>query len=120
MEMESAASKHRRERDIRHTPRMGITAAAAAAQAARLTPSSPEATTQTPGPARPVRGHRRGTYVDRSRTDAIELRGVPIAGHGISGVIPGTKPGDSAAALEQAGRDILHAQLHRNRYQPQR
>lgn len=101
--------------DIRHTPRMGLTAAAAAAQAARLTPSPPEATTNT---AAPGRGHRRGsTRIDRTRTDAIELRGVPIAGHGISGVIPGTKPGDSAAALEAAGRDILRAELKRNRYQ---
>ena len=104
--------------DIRHTYRMGLTAAAAAAQAARLTPSSLEATTQ-PGPV--GRGHRRGsTRIDRRRTDAIELRGVPIAGHGVSGVIPGTRPGDSAATLEQAGRDILHAQRRRNRYQPQR
>lgn len=45
------------------------------------------------------------------------LRGIPAVGR-VSGTIKGTRPGDSAKALEQAGRDIVRATLDRNRYRP--
>ena len=43
------------------------------------------------------------------------LRGIPCVGR-VSGTIKGTRPGDSAAALEQAGRDLVRAHLDRNKY----
>ena len=101
--------------DIRHTCRMGLSAAAAAAQAARLTP-----TIQPDKPASEL-GHRRGsTYVDRSRTDALELRGLPAVGRGAGpGAIRGSRPGDSVAALE---RDERHLRMRAARasFKPQR
>lgn len=45
------------------------------------------------------------------------LRGIPAIGR-VSGTIKGTRPGDSAKALEEAGRDIVRATLDRNRYRP--
>ena len=46
------------------------------------------------------------------------IRGIPAVGR-VSGTIKGTRPGDDAKALEQAGRDILRAHLNRNRYRGQ-
>jgi hypothetical protein len=43
------------------------------------------------------------------------LRGIPAVGR-VSGTIKGTRPGDSAAELERAGRDILRAKLNRHRF----
>ena len=48
----------------------------------------------------PQRGHVRGKHVDRSRAGAIELGGISAVGYGVSGVIPGTRLGDSAANPE--------------------
>lgn len=47
-----------------------------------------------------------------------ELRGIPLVGAG-GGAIAGTRPGDSAAELERAGRDIVRASLDRNKYRPE-
>lgn len=60
----------------------------------------------------PQRGHVRGKYVDGSRDGAIELGGIPAVGYGVSGVIPGTRLGDSAANLE---RDEHHEQMRATR-----
>lgn len=58
-------------------------------------------------------GHARSSLrQERETTARIPLIGVD------SGAIPGTKPGDSARALEAAGRDIVRARLHRNRFKP--
>lgn len=55
-------------------------------------------------------GHARGTHVDRSRTDSRELRGIPAVGNGVTGAIPGTRPGDTH-------RPEPHTiTLHRNRH----
>lgn len=62
----------------------------------------------TSAPA-PVGGHGRGV-----EPSAAEPR-VPIIGVD-SGAIPGTKPGCSARELERAGRDIVRARMHRNRW----
>jgi hypothetical protein len=43
------------------------------------------------------------------------IRGIPAVGR-VSGTIKGTRPGDDAKALEQAGRDILRAHLNRTHY----
>ena len=43
------------------------------------------------------------------------IRGIPAVGR-VSGTIKGTRPGDDAQALEQAGRDILRAHLNRTHY----
>lgn len=76
-----------------------MSSAAHAAQMARLAPATP-----ADDPV-PERGHRRGTYIDRSRTDAIELRGIGICGKGITGCMPHHKPGDSVAYLERMLKD---------------
>lgn len=47
------------------------------------------------------------------------LRGIPVVGR-VSGTIKGTRPGDSARALDEAGRDILRTHLNRNRYRPEK
>lgn len=63
-------------------------------------------------------GHARGaTTTHRLPGQHPELRGIPLVGAG-PGVITGTQPGPntSSADLEQAGRDILKANLHRNRF----
>jgi hypothetical protein len=73
-------------------------------------------TPATQKPAEKEHGHARGQTDDRRLKDKA-LRGIPCVGAG-PGAIDGTKPGDSAAALEQAGRDILAAHLNRNRYRP--
>jgi len=62
----------------------------------------------------PAPGHARGKTVEAFSAD--QLRGVPILGLGVGGAINGTRPGDSAAELERAGREILRASLHRNRF----
>ena len=49
------------------------------------TPAEPE--------TKPEHGHARGAWVDRSRTDGAELRGVGLVGRGIEGAIVGTRPG---------------------------
>ena len=49
--------------------------------------------------------------VDLSRTDALELRGVPLSGHG--GVIRGTSPGDSSARLERDNRYLARGRRRR-------
>jgi hypothetical protein len=85
----------------------------AARQAAGLQPLPNPAA--KPAEEKPEHGHGRGTTHDDRRLHDKSLRGIPLIGTG-PGAIDGTKPGDSAQALEQAGRDILHAHLHRNRY----
>jgi|SRR3954468_20728213 hypothetical protein len=83
---------------------MGLSHEQAARQQAALQPDvAPD------GPKKLERGHGRGKYVDRSRTDAIDLRGFPCVGFGVAGVIPGTRPGDSVAALERDERAINNA-----------
>jgi hypothetical protein len=67
-------------------------------------------------PQAPRAGHGRGKVVyDDRRSGNEAARGVPIMGH-MGGVILGTRPGDSAAELERAGRDIVRQRLHRNRF----
>jgi hypothetical protein len=88
-----------------HYP-MGLSHHAAAALAARLTLIVND---DAPPPPKPGRGHARSAYVDRSRTDSLELRGFPLVGRGIPGVIRGTAPGDSVAALGREARDLNDA-----------
>lgn len=57
-------------------------------------------------------GHNRGTDTRREQQPRIPLIGVD------AGCIPGTRPGCSAAELERAGREIVRARLHRNRFKP--
>jgi hypothetical protein len=64
----------------------------------------------------PVAGHGRGRVVEAFSAD--QLRGVPILGLGVGGAINGTRPGDSALELERAGREIVKANLERNRFKP--
>jgi hypothetical protein len=71
--------------------------------------------------AEPVkeRGHARGRQQGVETEDATIgneelLRGIPAVGQ-VAGTIKGTRPGDSAAELERAGRDIVRANLNRNR-----
>lgn len=56
-------------------------------------------------------GHTRGVEA------SVQQPRVPVIGLD-AGCIPGTKPGDSARALEAAGRDIVRSHLHRNRFKP--
>jgi hypothetical protein len=78
---------------------MGLTDAQAAKIAASLNPPIQQATHQN---------HVEDSTIGNERT----LRGIPVVGR-VSGTMPGTRPGDSAAALEQAGRDIVSASLRR-------
>src|SRR4051794_16647546 len=81
---------------------MGLSHEQAARQQAALHPDVPPDEPKTL-----ERGHGRGKHVvDRSRTDSLELRGFPCVGFGVAGVIPGTRPGDSVAALERDERAI--------------
>jgi hypothetical protein len=88
---------------------MGLSHVAAAKQAANLAPHVVE--------TKPAEhGNRRGSdTIDRSRTDAIELRGFPLVGRGIAGVIRGTAPGDSTAALERDERELHEAKMRNAR-----
>jgi hypothetical protein len=82
----------------------------AARAAARLKPLVPAAGAKPAEPAKP-RGHARGQTTDDRRLQDKALRGIPCVGAG-PGVIDGTRPGDSAAALEQEARDLNeHARL---------
>lgn len=73
----------------------------------RLNPPNPTST-----PTRP------GNVIESTTIgNELTLRGIPVVG-AVSGAIIGTRPGDSAQALEQAGRDIVKATLTRNRYRP--
>lgn len=90
---------------------MGLDQRGAADRDRKLKPYVP------PDEAKPERGHKRGQQKtkghDRS-DDSSDLRGIPVVGLG-GGAIAGTRPGDSAAALEQAGRDLVRGFLRRSR-----
>lgn len=78
---------------------MGMTHVEAAA---RLNHTPPPATA-TPG------AHRSADHIDRARTDALELRGIPAICRGVPGAMRGTTPGSSVKALEAEARDIANA-----------
>ena len=79
---------------------MGLTHVAAAELTARLTPD-----VQPDEPKKLERGHARGKYVDRSRTDRRELRGISMCGKGMRGCMPHHAPGDPVAYLERMAKD---------------
>jgi hypothetical protein len=80
----------------------------AARQAAGLDPLSDVIGSEPTEPTK-EHGHARGTTDDRRLRDNA-LRGIPLIGTG-PGCIQGTRPGDSAADLNQAARDIVIANL---------
>lgn len=102
---------------------MGETAARAAKREADNAKIAP--TQQPTEPDQPTCRHDcptipcRHTRTEEKHKKIIDdgLRGVPLVGAG-PGCIKGTRPGDSAAALEHAGRDIVRSRLHRNRFKP--
>lgn len=88
-------------------------------KAAGLSPLPIADTIVTIEPVKPP-GHGRGRQLGVVTEDATvgneeRLRGIPAVGR-VSGTIKGTRPGDSARALEQAGRDIVRAKLNRHRF----
>lgn len=95
---------------------MGMTAADRAKRDAEISALAPEE--KKPDPDKPTCKHGCATIPCRhTRTEdkhkkhlGKELRGVPLVGAG-PGCIAGTRPGDSAAQLNQAARDIVIANL---------
>jgi hypothetical protein len=93
---------------------MGLTDKHAAIRDAGLNPVADAIPTE---PAKP-RGHGRRNQRETLHNPggSPELRGIPLVGAGPGAI---TRPGiDTAASLDQAGRDILRANLHRNRFKP--
>jgi hypothetical protein len=88
---------------------MGLSSAAAAAHHAKLHPDV------QPDKPPPQRGHARANYVDSSRTDGAELRGVGLVGRGIEGAIVGSRPGrDRNIAREERDNQWLAEQANRD------
>lgn len=78
-------------------------------RAAGLEPLDKIIPTEKPPETKKERGHGRGkTTLHERPGQHPELRGVPLIGTG-QGAVSGTRPGDSVKDLEQAARDIRHA-----------
>jgi hypothetical protein len=68
----------------------------------------------TTPPTNPKPETRISQHVDRSRTDSTELRGIPAIGQGVTGAIPGTRPGDLNRSLKPDLRAALMRQARTN------